>query len=183
LPTPAQDPIHGTVRPPGWPRALTLTVVQCTATVVLLLTAYGLLPDASADSWELALRLSAAVVLTLAVLGFQLRAVNKANYPVLRAVRALVTTAAVFILTFAALYLSLDHGDAASFNAPLTRVDAVYFTVTVLATVGFGDISAVSQAARILVTVQMLLNLALLGASLRLLLGRARSRAAAARRG
>jgi uncharacterized membrane protein YtjA (UPF0391 family) len=54
---------------------------------------------------------------------------------------------------------------------PLTRVDALYLTVTVFSTVGFGDISAASQPARILVTIQMILNLIVLGAGVRLLTG------------
>jgi voltage-gated potassium channel len=45
----------------------------------------------------------------------------------------------------------------------LTRTDSVYFTVTIFATVGFGDISASSEAARVLVTFQMILDLIVLG--------------------
>jgi hypothetical protein len=58
----------------------------------------------------------------------------------------------------------------------LTRFDAVYFTVTVLATVGFGDIAAVTQTARILVTIQMLADLVLIGFVAKVLLGAAQQR-------
>ena len=47
--------------------------------------------------------------------------------------------------------------------------DALYFTVTVFATVGFGDISPASQGAR-LVPAQMILNLLVLGLEVRLIL-------------
>jgi hypothetical protein len=60
---------------------------------------------------------------------------------------------------------------AASFTEPLTRTDALYFTVTVFSTVGFGDITARSEAARVVLIVQMLADLALLGAGIRVLLG------------
>jgi hypothetical protein len=55
----------------------------------------------------------------------------------------------------------------------------VYFSVTVFATVGFGDISPVSDPARIVVTVQMIADLLVLGLVLRAVLdavsrGRAR---------
>jgi hypothetical protein len=50
-----------------------------------------------------------------------------------------------------------------------TRIDAVYFTVTTLSTVGFGDVHAVGQAARLVVTGQILVNLAFLGIVVRVL--------------
>jgi voltage-gated potassium channel len=45
-----------------------------------------------------------------------------------------------------------------------TRMDALYFTMTTLATVGFGDVHAVGQFARALVTVQIAFNLVFIGA-------------------
>jgi hypothetical protein len=42
----------------------------------------------------------------------------------------------------------------------MDKVGAMYFTVTVFSTVGFGDITAKTDLARTLVTVQMLVNLA-----------------------
>jgi hypothetical protein len=55
------------------------------------------------------------------------------------------------------------HGSGAFSQEHLTRTDALYLTVTVFATVGFGDISPVSQAARVAVMFQMLLDLVFLG--------------------
>ncbi len=43
----------------------------------------------------------------------------------------------------------------------------MYFTVTTLSTVGFGDITATGQAARLVVTLQMAFNLAFLGIVIR----------------
>ena len=63
----------------------------------------------------------------------------------------------LFLLLFASAYLTMAHANPANFNThPLTRTDVLYFTVTVFSTVGFGDISAVSQSARLVVTAQML---------------------------
>jgi hypothetical protein len=53
----------------------------------------------------------------------------------------------------------------------LTRTDALYFTVTVFSTVGFGDIAPKSEVARVVLIVQMLGDLAVLGAGIRILLG------------
>jgi hypothetical protein len=53
----------------------------------------------------------------------------------------------------------------------MSRVGALYFTVTVFATVGFGDIVPVTDAARIVVMVQMVGDLVLVGVGVRVLLG------------
>ncbi len=57
-----------------------------------------------------------------------------------------------------------------------TKVDAVYFTVTTLATVGFGDIHAASEPARVVVTIQMLFDLTVVAVAARLLFGVAQAR-------
>ena len=53
----------------------------------------------------------------------------------------------------------------------MSRTDALYFSVTVFATVGFGDITAVSGPGRIVVTVQMVVDLLVLGVGLRVITG------------
>jgi uncharacterized membrane protein len=50
-------------------------------------------------------------------------------------------------------------------------LDALYFAVTVFATVGFGDIAAHSQLARGVVTAQMIVDFLFLGIVARVLLG------------
>ncbi len=52
----------------------------------------------------------------------------------------------------------------------LARTDALYFSVTVFTTVGFGDIAADSEVGRMVLTSQMLLNLRLIGVVGRLVL-------------
>ena len=47
-------------------------------------------------------------------------------------------------------------GLGGEFTQPLTRTDALYFTVTVFSTVGFGDISPKLEAARVVLIAQML---------------------------
>ena len=70
------------------------------------------------------------------------------------------------------MYFLMAQADADNFNAEtLTRTDSLYFTVTVFATVGFGDITATSEAARVLVTVQMILDLIVLGLGVRAFVG------------
>ena len=50
----------------------------------------------------------------------------------------------------------------------------MYFSTTIFATVGFGDITAKSQAARVVVTLQMFLDLVILGLVARLVVNAVR---------
>src|ERR1700733_14173163 len=54
------------------------------------------------------------------------------------------------------------YGDQTNFNHPLTHLDSFYFAVGTLTTAGTGNISAVSETARRIQTLQMLLGLSLL---------------------
>jgi hypothetical protein len=50
-----------------------------------------------------------------------------------------------------------------SFTQPMTRIDSIYFTVTTFATVGYGDIAPVTENARLTATLQMVVDLVLIG--------------------
>jgi UDP-N-acetylmuramyl pentapeptide phosphotransferase/UDP-N-acetylglucosamine-1-phosphate transferase len=80
-----------------------------------------------------------------------------------KAIGALGTSAPIFLLLFAATYFVLDRISANNFSEPLTRTDALYFTVTVFATVGFGDITAMTEGTRALVTGQMVVDILIVG--------------------
>ena len=110
------------------------------------------------------------------VLGWQIRAVIRSPYPRLRAVEAVAVSIPLFLLLFATTYFVAAQAEPASFSEGLTRVDAFYFTVTVFATVGFGDITPQSESARILVTVQMVADLILVGVIAKVLVGVVRQR-------
>jgi ion channel len=48
---------------------------------------------------------------------------------------------------FAAAYLRIADVDTGAFSEPLSRTDALYFTITVVSTVGFGDITPTTDLA------------------------------------
>lgn len=73
-----------------------------------------------------------------------------------------------FIALFSLTYLGLSTRPG-EFEGMHTRVDALYFTTSTLATVGYGDVHATGQAARAVATVQMFLDLVFLAAAARLL--------------
>jgi voltage-gated potassium channel len=98
-----------------------------------------------------------------ALVAWQIRAVTMSPSPRMRAIEALATSIPLYIVLFAVSYATTSFWDSQAFTEELDRTDALYFTITTLATVGFGDITPVSQAARIAVTVQMVSGLVLLG--------------------
>ena len=115
--------------------------------------------------------LAIGVALLAAMIAWQVRAIERSDYPGIRAVQALASTTPLFLLLFASTYFVLSRDDAATFTEPLSRSDSLYFTVTIFATVGFGDISAQTETARLVVTAQMLLDLVVLGLGIQVILG------------
>lgn len=59
-----------------------------------------------------------------------------------------------------------------------TKTDALYFTLTTLSTVGYGDVHAVGQLARMAVIVQIVFDLSFLGTAVAVASGIIRTRAA-----
>jgi hypothetical protein len=97
------------------------------------------------------------------------RTIVRSPHPRLKAVEALAATLALFLVLFAGAYYLLDRSSAGSFSEPLTRTDALYFTLTTFSTVGYGDITARSQSGRVLTMAQMAGGLLLVGVAARVL--------------
>ena len=147
-------------------RAALRSVLVATVLVVL----YYMLPlDRGLDS-DTAVRLLAGVLVFAGIMVWHVRAIAGSRYPGLRAAEALGMILPLFLVLFASTYFLMERASAASFTEPLTRTDALYFAVTVFSTVGFGDITAKSEIARVVLIVQMLGDLAVLGAGVRVLL-------------
>ena len=96
------------------------------------------------------------------VLRWQLKRVVKSKRPGLVAAESLILSAGLFIAIFSAIYVIIEGDHPGSFSEPIDHFTAAYFTLTVLATVGFGDITAVSDTARFIVMMQMALGLGFL---------------------
>jgi voltage-gated potassium channel len=150
-------------------RVVAWGLLRALIAAVVLVTLYFVIPLAWIDGLPPVLAIVVAAGVLVGVSVWQVLAIIRAEEPGLRAIEALAVIAPLYLLVFAATYFLMAHNDPSNFTQELTRLDALYFTVTVFATVGFGDITAASQTARVVVTIQMVLNLILLGAGVRLL--------------
>ncbi|MDD7942378.1 potassium channel family protein [Actinomycetospora lutea] len=143
---------------------IVLVLVRSVVTIALLVFVYSVAPLRPQDNAGTAVLFFAGFTALIVMIGWQLRAiVVKARYPGLRAVEAFASSISLFLLLFAATYVVIEAARPGMFSQPLTRIDALYFTITVFATVGFGDITPVGQTARMLVTIQMVADLLVLG--------------------
>jgi len=153
-------------------RELAFALVRSSVVTAVVLIAYCLLPLDLVTDLPVWVPLAVALAVLATFTGFQLRAVIHARHPGLRAIEALSATLPLFLVLFAISYTVMAGIDPGSFNVDsMTRVDAMYFTVTVFATVGFGDISPVSETARLVVTVQMILDVIVIGLGIRAFVG------------
>jgi voltage-gated potassium channel len=187
------------LREPGGPvlqdraerTALLRSALRTVLTVVVAVVLYYLLPLTRGFHGRTGLLLSAGLILVSLLIGWQIRAIMRSPHPALRAVEAVALSLPLFLLLYAVAYFVLAAADPQAFSETLTRTDSLYFVITVFSTVGFGDITPVSETARVLTMTQMIGNLVLIGLVLRLFLaavdrGRRRAaeeRAAAARNG
>lgn len=152
---------------------IAVALLRSLGTAVVLVASYYLLPLDHIPSVPLEVLLAIGLVILLAVASWQVRSIISAKHPTVRAIGALATTVPVFLLLFAATYFLMAKTSPASFTDHLTRTDALYFTITTFSTVGYGDISAVSESARLVVTAQMILDLLILGLGIRVFTGAA----------
>ncbi len=157
-------------------------MLVCAASVVLawvlIFGAYAALPIAHESGLRAFTRLGVDIALVGAVLAWQIRRIAAARLPELRAVEALGVVIALFLALFSSIYLAMSHESVKTFTQQLDHVRALYFTVSIFSTVGFGDITPRTDTARLVVSAQMLLDLAIIGAVVRLIFNAARSRVA-----
>jgi hypothetical protein len=162
------------------PRAVAAAVARTVGNVAVVLVLYYVLPLDESFGWATLAALFGGMLVVAVLATWQVRSVVRSPYPAMRATETLALTVPLFLVLFAASYQILASTDPATFSQPLTRTDTLYFVVTVLATVGFGDITPVSELARVLTTVQMIGDLVLVGLVFKAMLGAVqRGRAAA----
>lgn len=107
---------------------------------------------------------------------------SKPDDPTAR-VDGLVMLLSVVVPLFSLSYFALESAEPSQFADLQTKTDALYFTVSTLGTVGFGDIHAAGQLARVMVMVQMVFDLIFVAAVVSVITAHIRRRASAVARG
>lgn len=133
--------------------------LRWTLACVALVVAYAVVPvSADAAPGLLALRwtLTAAMLAAIAVV-IRWQAIRQLREPD-APLGALVVGIVAGLLLFALVDYSLAVHRPGEFTGLRTRVDALYFALSTLLTVGFGDVSAQGQVARVVMCAQMAFN-------------------------
>lgn len=151
-------------------RVLARSGLRILAIVLGMLVLYAVVPIPGTSGAAALVGMVLGLVFFVVLVGWQLHTIVRAEHPVLRAVETVALALPVLVVIFAFTYLTISRADPQSFSEPLSRVDAMYFTVSTVSTVGLGDITPVSAGARVVVTFQMLFDLALLAGLVRLVI-------------
>jgi voltage-gated potassium channel len=155
---------------PTW--AIAMGGLRALVTGSVLVALYYLLPfESRVSSSSTIVKLGLGLAVFVGLMTWQVRAIEDSANPALRALEGLFLAVPLFLLLFASSYFLMSRSDSGTFTAPLSRTDALYFTVTVFSTVGFGDLSAQTGTARLVVSAQMMLDLVILGVGVRVILG------------
>jgi len=156
-------------------RAVRRMLVRALLTSAALVVLYYKLPMTGAlDASTIALLVVGLLVFAVLIV-WQVRAILRSEFPALRAIEALAAAIPLFLLLFASAYVMMANAQAGAFTEPLTKTNALYFTVTVFATVGFGDIVPKTEGARVATMAQMIGDLVVVGLVVRVMLGAVRA--------
>ena len=95
------------------------------------------------------------------------RQVLTSDSPFLSAAQSLVSAITLLLVSFSSVYFVLATGHQGEITGLRTKIDALYFTVTIVSTVGFGDITATGQTARGIVIGNMVVDFVLVAVVVR----------------
>ena len=156
--------LMGDMEPRERNKLLAAAAARALLTTALLVLLYYFVPVREGLRLGSGLRLLVMLALFAVVLAWQIRKIVNSKQPGIRAIETLAVIVPLFLLLFAVTYYVMSVNGTGNFSQEhLTRTDTLYFSVTIFSTVGFGDITATSTSARVVVTVQMILDLIILG--------------------
>ena len=151
-----------------WPRG---------AVVVFVLVALYYLLPLDGRAWWLGVAAGLLAVVALAPLAVrQVGRVMRSARPLREAIGGLAVLLALLVLGFATTYYSLDEHDPGQVEGLETKTDALYLSMAIVSTVGFGDVHPADQAARGVAVGQMAADVVAIAVVARLVTSAAKQR-------
>lgn len=143
-------------------RMIGRALLRMLLSIAFLIATFVITPPDDIANGRLGIGVIVAFVLLAALVAWEMYRTLNDPFPEVRAATSLFVLITAIIVLFALAYTGMSAANPDAFTQPLGKSDAVYFTVTTLSTTGFGDITALSDPARWVVTTQMLFDLVLL---------------------
>ena len=154
--------------PPNRWKAIALSTLRVAIGLGFIWWLYSLVPkDVDERIFIPGVLLLAGMAIYIWFVKKEIERILGSRYPEVLAVEGLILSAALFLVIFATIYLAIDGLNPGSFTEPLSHLSSHYLTLTILSTVGFGDITAVTDQARLAVMIQMALTLGFLAVTTR----------------
>lgn len=160
-------------------RELTFTFVRMTVLILLVTLILSRTPEEQ-NYQAIGVTIGMFVLAAFYIIFFirSVRAVQKSQFPNIRAGEAMFSSGILLLAIFASFYSLISLQDPEAFTEVLTPFSSMYFSLTILATVGFGDIAPHTVMARSVAMAQMVLDLIFIGVLVRVFANAAkRSRA------
>jgi voltage-gated potassium channel len=154
--------------------------VRLAAALALVLGAYAVVPTQDPFHTGSLARLATVLVLLLGSAWVMIRQLRLSAYDGERNIDGLMLAVVIMTVTFALTFYLLELRDPGQVAGLNTKVDSLYFTASTILTIGYGDVHAAGQAARVLVLVQMVFDVVFVATAATMLTTRIR-RAASAR--
>lgn len=144
------------------------------ALVTAMLGLYFLVPVERGQDRATLLRLAGSAVVVAVLVGGAVVQYRRAASRDHQQVDALVGAIVGVLTTFALAFHVLEVHRPGELDGLATRVDALYFSASTMLTIGYGDVHAVGQTARVVVLVQMALDVVVVATAAGILSSRMR---------
>ena len=168
---------HGELRGRALAKLAPIMALRTLGLALLIFAAVSVQPREPTDPTSLTLVVIAVLLIWGSLFGlvfwWQMRRISRAEHPQAAMVEALAIVFVLFLAIFAKTYHILSQAFPTSFSEDLDFFSSLYFSLTVLSTVGFGDITPESPLARGVTMLQMALDLVLIGVAVRVISGAA----------
>jgi hypothetical protein len=157
-----------------------IRVLRLVGALALILGAYALVPTSDPLHTGSLARFGLVLVLLAGSAWVMIRQLRLSAYDGERDIDGLVLAVVTMTVAFALTFYLLELREPGQVAGLETKVDALYFTASTILTIGYGDVHAAGQAARVLVLVQMIFDVVFVATAAGMLTSRVR-RAASAR--